>query len=40
MLTDLKKVLTRSADTFVQDVIGAGSLVVMLVVSLHLPNLM
>jgi hypothetical protein len=39
MLSELKAVLTRSSDTLVQDAAGAAALVVMLIVSLHLPGL-
>ena len=38
MLTDLKNVLKRSSATIVQDIIGATSLVVVLVATLHLPG--
>ena len=39
MLTQIKSALTRSQDTFLQDLVGAASLVVMLVTVLHLPGL-
>lgn len=39
MLTQIKTALTRSADTLLQDAVGAASLVVMLVVALHLPGM-
>lgn len=37
MLTDLKDILARNASTLVQDAVGAGALIVMLVVGLNLP---
>ncbi|MEX0329734.1 MAG: hypothetical protein AB3N07_13500 [Ruegeria sp.] len=37
MLTQIKTAFTRSQATFLQDAVGAVSLVVMLVVALHLP---
>ncbi|MFC6584259.1 hypothetical protein [Sulfitobacter aestuariivivens] len=33
----LKLIATRSSDTLLQDAAGAAALVVMLVISLHLP---
>ncbi|GAB5436951.1 hypothetical protein TRM7615_03276 [Falsiruegeria mediterranea M17] len=39
MLSQIKTALTRSQNTLLQDAAGAASLVVMLVVALHLPNL-
>lgn len=39
MLKDLKTAFHRSQATFVQDALGAASLLVMLVVGLHLPGL-
>ncbi|MGJ8616589.1 MAG: hypothetical protein ACSHWS_07080 [Sulfitobacter sp.] len=33
----LKSIATRSQDTLLQDAVGAAALIVMLVVSLHLP---
>ncbi len=39
MLNQIKTALTRSQNTLLQDAAGAASLVVMLVVALHLPNL-
>lgn len=37
MITELKAVLNRSSATLLQDAAGAGALVVMLLVALHLP---
>ncbi|MEZ5885132.1 MAG: hypothetical protein R3D53_15195 [Paracoccaceae bacterium] len=37
MAAQIRSVLTRSSDTFLQDALGAVSLCVMLVVGLHLP---
>ncbi len=39
MLHQVKDVIRRSDETLFQDVVGALSLVVMLVVGLHLPGL-
>ncbi|TDQ64682.1 hypothetical protein [Phaeovulum veldkampii] len=39
MAQDLKLALARSSATLVQDALGAASLMVMLIVGLHLPNL-
>ncbi|MDU9003340.1 hypothetical protein [Sedimentitalea todarodis] len=39
MMSQIKIVLHRTQDTLLQDAIGAGALVVMLVVALHLPGL-
>jgi hypothetical protein len=39
MLSQIKTALTRCQNTLLQDAAGAASLVVMLVVALHLPNL-
>ncbi len=36
MLTDLKNIITRSSDTLLQDLAGAGALVLMLLVGLNL----
>ena len=38
MFTQIKTAATRSHTTFLQDLAGAGALVVMLVVALHLPG--
>ncbi|WP_268745975.1 hypothetical protein [Ruegeria halocynthiae] len=38
MLTQIKTILNRSHSTILQDAVGAGSLVVMLMVALHLPG--
>ena len=38
MLSQIKTAFTRSQSTILQDAAGAGSLVVMLVVALHLPT--
>lgn len=37
MLTQIRTVLRRSQATLIQDAMGGAALVVMLVVSLHLP---
>ncbi|SEF50324.1 hypothetical protein SAMN05421751_101548 [Jhaorihella thermophila] len=37
MLTEIAEVLRRSRDTFLQDLIGAASLAVMLVAALYIP---
>lgn len=37
MLTLIKTALTRSPETFVQDILGACALIVMLMAGLHLP---
>ena len=39
MLSQIKTALTSSQNTLLQDAAGAASLVVMLVVALHLPNI-
>ena len=39
MIRQIKTVAARSADTLLQDAIGAAALMVMLVVGLHLPGL-
>ncbi|MEP4195883.1 MAG: hypothetical protein ABJL99_09635 [Aliishimia sp.] len=39
-LKDIKAIVTRSQTTLLQDAIGAAALSVMLVASLHLPNMM
>lgn len=39
MFTEVKTAIFRSSDTLIADFIGAGALVVMLVVGLHLPGL-
>lgn len=39
MIDQMKIALHRSQDTLLQDFLGAGALVVMLVVGLHLPGL-
>ncbi|WP_281289584.1 hypothetical protein [Maritimibacter fusiformis] len=38
MLTDIKQVLSRSTATIWQDIVGATSLVVVLLAALHLPG--
>ncbi len=38
MMSQIKTALRRTQDTLLQDAIGAGALVVMLVVALHLPG--
>jgi hypothetical protein len=38
MITQFKETLHRSRDTLLQDAVGAGALVVMLLVGLHLPG--
>lgn len=37
-LNTLKQIMNNSADTLVQDVLGAAALVVILIVGLHLPS--
>ncbi|MGB3243214.1 MAG: hypothetical protein WBB25_01665 [Sulfitobacter sp.] len=37
-IRSLKSIVTRSQDTLLQDAAGAAALMVMLVVSLHLPS--
>lgn len=37
-LSTLKQIMTNSADTLVQDTLGAAALVVILIVGLHLPS--
>ncbi|MEO9778168.1 MAG: hypothetical protein ABJO75_25480 [Sedimentitalea sp.] len=39
MMSQIKTVFRRTQDTLLQDAIGAGALVVMLMVALHLPGL-
>lgn len=39
MMTQIKSAFHRSQDTLLQDAFGAAALIVMLVVSLHLPGL-
>lgn len=38
MIAQIKTAIHRSRDTLVQDAVGAGALVVMLLVGLHLPG--
>lgn len=38
MMSQIKTVFHRAQDTLLQDAIGAGALVVMLLVALHLPG--
>ncbi|MEY8827580.1 hypothetical protein AB9K34_04050 [Sedimentitalea sp. XS_ASV28] len=38
MMNQIRTALRRTQDTLLQDAIGAGALVVMLVVALHLPG--
>lgn len=40
MMTDIKTAFRRTQATLLQDVIGAGALVVMLIAGLHLPGFM
>ncbi len=40
MIKDVKAVIARSRGTLFQDAIGAAALMVILLGSLHLPNLM
>jgi hypothetical protein len=37
-IKSLKSIATRAQDTLLQDAVGAAALLVMLVVSLHLPS--
>ena len=37
-LTQIKSIATRSHATLVQDLVGAAALIVMLLVTLHIPN--
>jgi hypothetical protein len=37
MFKDVQTIIARSGDTLLKDAIGAGALVLILVVSLHLP---
>ncbi|MFK7743997.1 MAG: hypothetical protein AB8B47_02995 [Roseobacter sp.] len=38
LLSQIKSIAERSHDTLVQDTIGAAALILMLVVTLHLPS--
>lgn len=38
MIAQIKTAIYRSRDTLIQDAAGAGALVVMLLVALHLPG--
>jgi len=40
MFHDLKTALRRSAPTLAEDAVGGASIVVLLLVALHLPNLL
>lgn len=40
MMSEIKTAFRRTQDSLLQDAIGAGALVVMLVVALHLPGLL
>ena len=39
MMSQIRSVIRNSQATLVQDAIGAGALVVMMVVALHIPGL-
>lgn len=40
MMSEIKTAFRHTQDSLLQDAIGAGALVVMLVVALHLPGLL
>jgi hypothetical protein len=40
MLKDIKAIIARSADTLAEDCLGLAALVVILLGSLHLPNIL